>query len=178
MHHDTITTQLDVLRQAIAAHPQGIDAHALLRQTDLGLQQRTLQRRLALLVEQGHIGVQGKARAMRYVPMTSSTVVQASAPPPATPYAAQPYIPISPEAQAIQTYVRQPRHLRTPVAYRTEFLAAYHPNSTHYLPAKLRAFGFETIEVADGNDLEQVLSALNAPTVPSKRTQAPLPKTS
>lgn len=139
MHHDTITTQLDVLRQAIAAHPQGIDAHALLRQTDLGLQQRTLQRRLALLVEQGHIGVQGKARAMRYVPMTSSTVVQASAPPPAMPYAAQPYIPISPEAQAIQTYVRQPRHLRTPVAYRTEFLAAYHPNSTHYLPAKLRA---------------------------------------
>ena len=36
------------------------------------------------------------------------------------------------------------------------------------LPAKLRAFGFETIEVADGNDLEQVLSALNAPTVPGK----------
>ncbi|MDY3282342.1 transketolase [Dysosmobacter sp.] len=36
------------------------------------------------------------------------------------------------------------------------------------LPAKLRAFGFETIEVADGNDLEQVLSALNTPTVPGK----------
>ena len=36
------------------------------------------------------------------------------------------------------------------------------------LPAKLRAFGFETIEVADGNDLEQVLSALNAPAVPGK----------
>lgn len=141
MHHDTITTQLGVLRQAIAAHPQGIDAHALLRHTNLGLQLRTLQRRLALLVEQGHIGVQGKARAMRYVPLFSSTAVavQASEPQPATPYAAQPYIPISPEAQAIQTYVRQPRHLRTPVAYRTEFLAAYHPNSTHYLPAKLRA---------------------------------------
>ena len=36
------------------------------------------------------------------------------------------------------------------------------------LPAKLRAFGFETIEVADGNDLEQVLAALNTPTVPGK----------
>ena len=36
------------------------------------------------------------------------------------------------------------------------------------LPAKTRAFGLETIEVADGNDLEQVLSALNAPTVPGK----------
>ena len=36
------------------------------------------------------------------------------------------------------------------------------------LPAKTRAFGLETIDVADGNDLEQVLSALNAPTVPGK----------
>ena len=36
------------------------------------------------------------------------------------------------------------------------------------LPAKLRAFGFETIEVSDGNDLEQVLAALNAFTVPGK----------
>ena len=36
------------------------------------------------------------------------------------------------------------------------------------LPAKLRAFGFETIEVADGNDLEQVLAALNTPTAPGK----------
>ena len=36
------------------------------------------------------------------------------------------------------------------------------------LPAKLRAFGFETIEVADGNDLDQVLTALNAPAVPGK----------
>ena len=36
------------------------------------------------------------------------------------------------------------------------------------LPAKMRAFGFETIELADGNDLEQVLPALNAPAVPGK----------
>ena len=31
------------------------------------------------------------------------------------------------------------------------------------LPAKLRAFGFDLHEVADGNDMEQVLTALNAP---------------
>ena len=31
------------------------------------------------------------------------------------------------------------------------------------LAAKLRAFGFQTVEVADGNDLEQVLAALDAP---------------
>ncbi len=36
------------------------------------------------------------------------------------------------------------------------------------LPAKTRAFGLETIEVADGNDLEQVIAALNAPTPAGK----------
>ena len=33
------------------------------------------------------------------------------------------------------------------------------------LPAKMRAFGFETIVVDDGNDLEQVLRALDVRTV-------------
>lgn len=34
------------------------------------------------------------------------------------------------------------------------------------LPAKLKAFGFNLIEVADGNDLDSVIEALNAPVVP------------
>ena len=36
------------------------------------------------------------------------------------------------------------------------------------LPAKLRAFGFHTIELADGNDLEAVLAALDEPTETGK----------
>ena len=36
------------------------------------------------------------------------------------------------------------------------------------LPAKLRAFGFDLHEVADGNDIEQVLAAYDAPTAPGK----------
>jgi Transketolase, N-terminal subunit len=36
------------------------------------------------------------------------------------------------------------------------------------LPAKLRAFGFDLFEVADGNDVEQVLAALNAPAAPGR----------
>ena len=34
------------------------------------------------------------------------------------------------------------------------------------MAAKLRSFGFHTIELADGNDLEQVLAALNEPAKP------------
>ncbi len=49
-----------------------------------------------------------------------------------------PYVPISAEGEAIKAYVRQPRHLRKPVVYRTEFLEQYHPNHSAYLPLKLR----------------------------------------
>ena len=34
--------------------------------------------------------------------------------------------------------------------------------------AKWRAFGYDVIEVADGNDIEQVLAALHTPAVPGK----------
>ena len=36
------------------------------------------------------------------------------------------------------------------------------------MAAKLRAFGFQTIEISDGNDLEQVLSALGTPGQPGR----------
>ena len=36
------------------------------------------------------------------------------------------------------------------------------------LAAKLKAFGFHTIELADGNDIEAVVAALNEPTTPGK----------
>ncbi len=36
------------------------------------------------------------------------------------------------------------------------------------IPAKFRAFGFHVIELSDGNDLEAVIEALNAPTEPGK----------
>ena len=36
------------------------------------------------------------------------------------------------------------------------------------LPAKLRAFGFDVVELPDGNDLSQVLSALEIPALPGR----------
>ncbi len=109
----------------------------MLQESGLALQRRSLQRRLAVLVEQGRIRVQGQARAVRYFPglqdqrpsgMGSSSAESET----------EPYVPVSPEGEAIKAYVRQPRHLRKPVVYRTEFLEKYHPNHTAYLPLKLR----------------------------------------
>ena len=36
------------------------------------------------------------------------------------------------------------------------------------MAAKLKAFGFHTIELSDGNDIEAVVAALNEPTTPGK----------
>ena len=101
---------------------------------------RTLQRRLALLVEQGRIQMLGKARSVRYrrmaLPVRGTLSVQLAD---VTVQAhAEVYVPTSPEGAQIKAYVRQPRALRAPVGYKLEFLEQYHPNHTAYLPQGLR----------------------------------------
>lgn len=52
--------ELDLLVNVIRRHPEGVSAEEVLHESGLALQRRSLQRRLALLVEQGRIRVQGK----------------------------------------------------------------------------------------------------------------------
>ena len=119
--------ELDLLVNVIERHPEGVSAEKVLQESGLALQRRSLQRRLAVLVEQGRIRVEGQARAVRYFPVlqdeSTSGVASSSAE-----AETEPYVPVSPEGEAIKAYVRQPRHLRKPVVYRTEFLEQYHPN--------------------------------------------------
>ncbi len=63
--------ELDVLANVIARHPEGVNAQEVLQESGLALQRRSLQRRLAVLVEQGRIRVQGQARAVRYFPSSA-----------------------------------------------------------------------------------------------------------
>ena len=60
--------ELDLLANVIERHPEGGSAEEVLQESGLALQRRSLQRRLASLVEQGRIRVQGQARAVRYFP--------------------------------------------------------------------------------------------------------------
>lgn len=102
----------------------------------LTLQRRSLQRRLAVLVEQGRIQVRGQARAVLYFPsLCMESPAEAG---PSDGGEVESYVPTSTQGEAIKAYVRQPRHLREPVIYRTDFLERYYPNQTAYLPIKLR----------------------------------------
>jgi Fic family protein len=135
-----ITPQTEFVRlQAfIAKHSNGISIEALMSALDGNLQRRSLQRRLATLVERGQIRMVGNARSVRYHSVSSALKGRLKEDTDQTEQgSAEVYVPLSPEAERIKGYVRQPRHLRPPVGYQLNFLEQYHPNQTQYLSKEL-----------------------------------------
>eukprot|EP01037_Dinobryon_pediforme_P043586 gene43586-54725_t len=131
--------ELDQLLALITAQPYGLGIDAISETLNGSIPRRTLQRRLAHLVEQGQLRMQGEARAVRYVrtaPVTRLAIQQSDT----TPQQAytEAYVPTSPEGEEIKAYVRQARQLRRPIGYQLTFLEQYHPNQSAYLPQKLR----------------------------------------
>ena len=131
--------ELNRLVDLISAHPYGIGIDALLQSIGDSLQRRSLQRRLARLIEQGRVQRLGDARAVRYrcAPLITKVSIQEGENPTDQP-STEIYVPTSPEGKEIKAYVRQARQLRPPVGYKLEFLEQYHPNQTAYLPQGLR----------------------------------------
>jgi Fic family protein len=136
---------LDRLVQLVAQHTEGVGVE-LLTAAMGGMHRRTLQRRLAVLVQARRLDLVGLGRAACYVvpsapPVSSSmpAFLPLSVQEPGADYPTEAYVPISLEGEAIKAYVRQPRHLRKPVGYQQQFLEAYQPNVTAYLPPELRA---------------------------------------
>jgi len=97
---------------------------------------RTLQRRLAALVDNRTLVRDGSGRGSRYrLAPFAGTMLFAAEPDPADVAA----IPLSEAGAEVRALVRRPASLRTPVGYDTAFLASYLPNRSHYLDASLRA---------------------------------------
>ena len=139
MPRSTSKDELNHLIKLISEHQNGIGIRALLQLLGGGLPLRSLQRRLAKLIEQGQVQMIGEARAVRYcvipklvnVPIARKFMVREHT-------SDDEYVPTSPEGEQIKAYVRQPRQLRPPVGYKLQFLEQYHPNQTSYLSKGLR----------------------------------------
>lgn len=101
----------------------GLGIDALLTLLSGEISRRSLQRRLADLVEAGRLVAEGKGRATRYRVST----VRGEA------HAEEDYVPLSPSGADVRQLVRRPQTERTPVGYRREFLEQYSPNESHYL---------------------------------------------
>ena len=92
---------------------------------------RTAQRWISQWIEDGKLVGQGQGRARRYrVAKAASPAVGEDAFPG--------YIPLSADSRDILAYIDQPLEARKPVGYQRDFLDAYQPNRTWYLPAPLR----------------------------------------
>ena len=102
---------------------------------------RTLQRRLADLVEAGRLQIEGQGRAVRYKrPGPLPLVVAPESVPDgqvAQP-AAEGYVPLSAGGAQVRELVRRPLAERTPIGYQRDFLDRYIPNETAYLAPPLR----------------------------------------
>jgi hypothetical protein len=132
------SNEYDYIVALIAQHPDGIGVEGIAKLVGTTVPRRTLQRRLASLIEQKRIIVEGDGRAIKYRPVIVEAVATAQGI--STVHAVgEVYIPTSREGEEIKTYVRQPRQQRKPVSYQNEFLEQYHPNQTYYLPESLRA---------------------------------------
>lgn len=124
--------------EALRSHPDGVGLGELHASVP-GMSRRTLQRRLAALVDDGTILKRGVGRGTRYLPLdrqeTPRPARLGAAEPPA---AAEPYVPLSGEGEEILRYVRSPRTARQPVGYERALLTAYRPNRSFYLPKEAR----------------------------------------
>ena len=142
--------ELDRIDGLIAQHPEGIGVDALSQALGPGISRRTLQRRLALLVEQQRIRVEGDGRAIKYrlAPITGNLNVVLE---PVTLEArGEVYVPTSTAGEEIKSYVRRPLQQRTPVGYDRTWLEAYRPNDAYYLSAEIRAHLYKIGRSPDG----------------------------
>jgi hypothetical protein len=132
--------ELDRIVDLIAQHPAGLGLEAIFRTLGAEIPRRTLQRRLASLVERHRVQVKGVGKSVRYLPVQHLVMgadsVQTNTSSAGT---IEIYVPTSPEGKEIRAYVSQPVQRRRPVGYDRAFLEGYVPNDTWYLPPEIRA---------------------------------------
>jgi Fic family protein len=122
-----IDAQLEEIEQVIVA-ADGLLAEEIEHRSALGLNRRTLQRRLDTLIEQGRITKADRGRATRY-----RAAVRAPTQPAQLPVQADMFVPLSRAGSEILRLVSAPLASRTPVAHNRAFLDDYRPNHSRYL---------------------------------------------
>lgn len=119
------------LLQILQSSPGGLSITDILtRHPELA--RRTAQRWLNEWVSDGKVVALGAGRARRYtasLPVTLSSTSEDLFPQ---------YITLSADSRDILAYIDQPLEARKPVGYQRDFLDAYQPNETWYLPEPLR----------------------------------------
>jgi len=126
-----IEDELRTIEAVIMAAPGGLLIDEISDATELGVNRRTLQRRLKALVDSGRIIASGATRATRY--LASSEQADRQDVEPATEQQADLFVPLSRAGSKILREITRPLAARNAVAYDRDFLESYRPNVTSYL---------------------------------------------
>jgi hypothetical protein len=167
------------LLRAIRANPDGLGIDAIIGQLGADVARRTVLRRLDDLIASGEVQRTGKARATRYhvaekaaekihEPTRVTYAEEREAWYPSVVREEPPVYATSGEdtLRELRDYFRTPYSLRKPCGYRREFLDAYIPNDTTWLPVSLREHlrskgqSAEMAELPPGTYARQVLDRL------------------
>ncbi len=147
----------DELQQSIQKFPAGLTLAELLVRHPL-VARRTAQRLISQMIAAGRIDARGQGRARRYFPSMAEPIAE-----PTEKFSD--FIPLSADSKDILAYIDQPLEARKPVGYQRDFLEAYQPNQTWYLPEPLRRQLHKTgctlqIEAPAGTYSRAILSRL------------------
>ncbi|MFT4176981.1 MAG: Fic family protein [Luteolibacter sp.] len=184
MPYQIPASEFDQLTQIIASRSNGASVKELLLTPEVELPKRTLQRRLEQLVSEGKLRPEGEGRARRYraipqygvsqpfpvrYPVEDWRLSDSEEPLRLMEDVVSPSYQkadwLSPDGRAIRDAVNRPLFDRIPVPYKHEFLDAYRPNETFYLPeylqeelGELGQVGFNDLPA--GTYVRQVLNRL------------------
>lgn len=127
--------ELDSVFRIVAEFPAGSAVDEIAGRIPGNIPRRTVQRRLASLVAQQRLVLEGSGRGSRYralaLPNGPAPSMVMREDPPTEPSA-------SAEGESVRRKVRAPISERMPVGYKREFLDSYRPNETAYLSPELR----------------------------------------
>jgi hypothetical protein len=141
MNRASIAQEFDAILNIVASHPKGIEQPDIRETLSTAVGSdclRTLQRRLAALVESGRLTYEYRNQFRVYkcqVPISSGPVRRLMEPGAA--YEIK--LPVSAAGREIRALIRKPLTDRDPIGYDRKFLENYWPGSSQYLPDATRA---------------------------------------
>lgn len=132
--------ELDTVTRVVEQFHQAVSVEQIMAALESPLPRRTLQRRLSFLVRNGQLLLEGRGRGSKYKVKSLAVVAPGHIrePDDVLSIYTEPYVPVSEPSREIRERVRQPVQQRHPVGYNRDFLSAYKPNQSFYLPENTR----------------------------------------
>lgn len=125
--------EMSAVFQTVAEFSDAVSFEKINGQMPIQFPRRTLQRRLATLVNQGRLIALGSRGGRRYrVALPEPTVREEP------PHSNRDVILLSPVGREIRRIINRPLSARKPVGYQASFLKNYRPNVSAYLAPELR----------------------------------------